>query len=215
MRIGAALRRDAEQALDLADLARARRPRPLPSSRSASGGRQSPTVVGLVPAGRPEERQQPRGGVRPVPRSDSSRRHAVALRSCRACPGPPARLRARPSERRTDRAWAVQQPAVIESGSRSPRTRAAPARRSPRRTPRPRPERARSDHVDVALVELAEAAPRRTIGPPHRLNLVALEEPAAARRGTRPPPGPAARSGRSAAPGRPRRSTRARPGGES
>ena len=34
----------------------------------------------------------------------------------------------------------------------------------------------RTDCVDVALVELAEPAARRPIGPPHRLNLIALEE---------------------------------------
>ena len=37
--------------------------------------------------------------------------------------------------------------------------------------------RGRSERVDVALVELAEPAARRTIGPPHRLDLVALEQP--------------------------------------
>ena len=33
------------------------------------------------------------------------------------------------------------------------------------------------DRVDVALVELAEASARRPIGAPHRLDLIALEEP--------------------------------------
>src|SRR5687768_3966709 len=37
--------------------------------------------------------------------------------------------------------------------------------------------RSRSHAVDVALVELAEAAARGPIGAPYRLNLVALEEP--------------------------------------
>ena len=36
--------------------------------------------------------------------------------------------------------------------------------------------RRRPDRVDVALVELAEPPARRPIGPPHRLNLIALEE---------------------------------------
>ena len=36
--------------------------------------------------------------------------------------------------------------------------------------------RARPDGVDVTLIELAEPAPGRTVRPPHRLNLVALEE---------------------------------------
>jgi hypothetical protein len=34
----------------------------------------------------------------------------------------------------------------------------------------------RPDGVDVALVELAEPALGRTVGPPHRLDLIALEE---------------------------------------
>src|SRR4051812_25130142 len=34
----------------------------------------------------------------------------------------------------------------------------------------------RSDDVDVALIELAEAPARRTVGAPHGLNLVSLEE---------------------------------------
>ncbi len=37
--------------------------------------------------------------------------------------------------------------------------------------------RARPDGVDVALIELTKPAARRPIRPPHRLNLVALEEP--------------------------------------
>ena len=37
--------------------------------------------------------------------------------------------------------------------------------------------RARPDRVDVALIELSKPSARRPIGPPHRLNLVALEEP--------------------------------------
>src|SRR4051812_47094822 len=37
--------------------------------------------------------------------------------------------------------------------------------------------RRRSNGVHVALVELAEPPPRGTVGAPHRLNLVALEEP--------------------------------------
>ena len=37
--------------------------------------------------------------------------------------------------------------------------------------------RGRPDRVDVALVELAEASARRPVGAPHRLNLIALEEP--------------------------------------
>ena len=36
--------------------------------------------------------------------------------------------------------------------------------------------RSRADGVDVALIELAEPAAGRTVRPPHRLNLVALEE---------------------------------------
>jgi hypothetical protein len=36
--------------------------------------------------------------------------------------------------------------------------------------------RARPDHVDVTLIELAEPPARRPVGPPHRLNLIALEE---------------------------------------
>ena len=36
--------------------------------------------------------------------------------------------------------------------------------------------RGRAERVDVALVELAEAPARRTVGAPHRLNLVALEQ---------------------------------------
>ena len=35
--------------------------------------------------------------------------------------------------------------------------------------------RSRADRVDVALVELAESPPRRTVGAPHRLDLVPLE----------------------------------------
>ncbi len=37
--------------------------------------------------------------------------------------------------------------------------------------------RSRADRVDVALVELPETPPRRTIRPPDRLDLIALEEP--------------------------------------
>src|ERR1041385_5650103 len=36
--------------------------------------------------------------------------------------------------------------------------------------------RARAEHIDVALIELAEAPTCRTIGAPNRLNLIALEE---------------------------------------
>ncbi len=73
--------------------------------------------------------------------------------------------------------------------------------------------RPRSDGIDVALVELAEAAARRTVGAPDRLDLVALEELAAACRGARRRRAPAARSGRSAAPGPSRPTPRARRGG--
>ena len=37
--------------------------------------------------------------------------------------------------------------------------------------------RRRADGVDVALIELAKPPARRPIRPPHRLNLIALEEP--------------------------------------
>src|SRR5437773_6686714 len=37
--------------------------------------------------------------------------------------------------------------------------------------------RRRAERIDVALIELAEAAARWTIGAPHRLDLVALEQP--------------------------------------
>src|SRR5207245_7517163 len=37
-------------------------------------------------------------------------------------------------------------------------------------------QRGRADGVDVALIELPEPAPRRAVGPPHGLNLIALEK---------------------------------------
>ena len=44
--------------------------------------------------------------------------------------------------------------------------------------------RRRADRVDVALIELAEPAAGRPVGTPHRLNLVPLEDTAAAHSGT-------------------------------
>ena len=70
-----------------------------------------------------------------------------------------------------------QQLAMIQPDRRSRRTRAS---RSTSLTAaqqlRLDDRRRRADRVDVALIELAEAAARRPVGAPHRLNLVALEE---------------------------------------
>ena len=70
--------------------------------------------------------------------------------------------------------------------------------------------RRRADRVDVALIELAEAALLRPVGAPHRLNLVALEE----LRQLRPILGDDARERHghvvAQAPGRPARSRRPR-----
>jgi hypothetical protein len=68
-------------------------------------------------------------------------------------------------------------------------------------------QRILADHVDVALVELAEAAALGALAAVDALDLVAAERESSARARARPRSAPAARSGRSAAP------VRAAPGG--
>ena len=96
-------------------------------------------------------------------------------RSCPACRSPPARRRAAAAD-----TGAIQHPgqqlAVIqlddEIGEAERLQHLADRRQHLHFDHR----RRRPDRVHVALVELAEAPARRPVGPPHRLDLIALEE---------------------------------------
>ena len=102
-------------------------------------------------------------------------RHAVRRRSCPACRARRARRRAAPPERRPPSS-AVSTAPMIQPDRRNRRSRARHHLADGGEDFDFDDGRRRSDRVDVALVELAKPAARRTVRAPHRLNLIALEE---------------------------------------
>ena len=114
---------------------------------------------------------------RRCPRASSSRDHRRRGRSCRACPratsAVPCSVAGTPAASSMPaRSWRWLS-RIAKSAKPSPASTSAAAVSSSASTS----HRRRADRIDVALVELAEAALLRPVGPPHRLDLIALEEP--------------------------------------